>query len=302
MSNFGIAPWKIVLQTMSEETIQGNESSNFDPKVVSDFGAEWERFDQQELSEEELCDVFNDYFSIFPWDALPKSSKGFDLGCGSGRWARFVAPKVGSLACLDPSEEALAVARRNLSHLGNCEFYQASVDQMPLPEGSMDFGYSLGVLHHVPDTCQAIASCAGKLKPGAPLLLYLYYAFDNRSSWFKVLWRSSDLIRQCLCRLPRFLKRPICDLLALLVYAPLSRLALLCEKCGFPVSTLPLSAYRHRSFYIMRNDSLDRFGTRLEHRFTKDRIREMMEEAGLQDIQFRDKEPFWCAVGFRRTD
>lgn len=40
--------------------------------------------------------------------------------------------------------------------------------------------YFLGVLHHVPDTQAAIRSCVGLLKPGAPLLLYFYYAFDNR--------------------------------------------------------------------------------------------------------------------------
>jgi methylase of polypeptide subunit release factors len=33
------------------------------------------------------------------------------MGCGSGRWARFVAPHVGRLHCIDPSS-ALAVARQ----------------------------------------------------------------------------------------------------------------------------------------------------------------------------------------------
>ena len=33
---------------------------------------------------------------------------------------------------------------------------------------------------------------------------------------------------------------------------------------------MPLSFYRDCSFYVMRNDSLNRFGTRLERRFTRD--------------------------------
>ena len=41
--------------------------------------------------------VFGDYFAIFPWDQLPPAAEGFDMGCGSGRWARFVAPRVGRL-------------------------------------------------------------------------------------------------------------------------------------------------------------------------------------------------------------
>jgi len=49
----------------------------------------------------------------------------------------------------------------------------------------------------------------------------------------------------------------------------------------------------------MRTDALDRFGTRLEHRFTRAEIQEMMEAAGLKDIVFSEREPFWVACGVR---
>jgi hypothetical protein len=48
----------------------------------------------------------------------------------------------------------------------------------------------------------------------------------------------------------------------------------------------------------MRTDARDRFGTRLEKRFTKEEVREMMERAGLTDIKFGDK-VFWTAVGIK---
>jgi len=41
----------------------------------------------------------------------------------------------------------------------------------------------------------AIRSCAALLKPGAPLLLYLYYATDNRPRWFRWLWQFSHTAR-----------------------------------------------------------------------------------------------------------
>jgi len=62
---------------------------------------------------------------------------------------------------------------------------------------------------------------------------------------------------------------------------------------------MPLAYYRHRSFYTMRTAALDRFGTRLEQRFTRLEIEKMMREAGLTDITFSEEPPFWCAVGFR---
>jgi len=119
---------------------------------------------------------FDLYFEIFPFAELPDGAEGFDLGCGSGRWAELVRERVGLLHCIDPSDKALAVAKERLDCERNVAFHLASVDSIPLPDSSQDFGYSLGVLHHVPYPEEGLKACVAKLKPGAPFLLYLYYA------------------------------------------------------------------------------------------------------------------------------
>lgn len=273
---------------------------NVDPKTVEGFGDEWTRFDQTGMSAEDTARLFGSYFSIFPWSALPKDAVGFDLGCGSGRWAKLVSPRVGKLHCIDPSA-AIEVARKNLRTQANCEFHHVGVDGIPLPDRSMDFGYSLGVLHHIPDTRAALASCVAKLKPGAPFLLYLYYAFDNRPLWFRGIWRLSEGIRKVVSRLPHGLRYRVSQVIAAAVYWPLARTAKFLEALGFNVSNFPLSAYRDRGFYVMRTDALDRFGTRLEQRFTKVEIEQMMDSAGLENIKFSDETPFWCAVGYAKA-
>jgi hypothetical protein len=163
----------------------------------------------------------------------------------------------------------------------------------------MDFGYSLGVLHHIPDTEAAIASCVRKIKPGAPFLVYLYYAFDNRPLWFRTIWSVSDLFRRGISRLPFAAKRLVTDFIAVSVYLPLARISGVLERLGAKVDAIPLSTYRRHSFYTMRTDSLDRFGTTLEKRFKRADIEKMMRNAGLEGIKFSDSEPFWCAVGFK---
>jgi SAM-dependent methyltransferase len=273
---------------------------NADRATVEGFGQEWARFDQTGMSEAETRDAFAQYFALFPWDTLPGDPVGFDLGCGSGRWARLVAPRVGTLHCIDASEEALGVARRNLQALPGCQFHHASVDQIPLADDSMDFGYSLGVLHHVPDTRAGIRACVAKLKRGAPFLVYLYYAFDNRPAWFRALWRASDAGRRVISRLPTRARNVASDTIAAAVYFPMARAAAALEALGMDVGSFPLSAYRHRSYYVMRTDALDRFGTRLEQRFTAAEVRRMMTEAGLRDVVVGDSVPFWTAVGFKK--
>ena len=62
--------------------------------VIKDFGREWSSFDQSNLSDKELINNFNQYFSVFPLQELDSNKVGFDLGCGSGRWAKLIAPKV----------------------------------------------------------------------------------------------------------------------------------------------------------------------------------------------------------------
>jgi len=99
--------------------------------------------------------------------------------------------------------------------------------------------------------------------------------------------------------MPHGLRYAMSQVIAALVYWPLARSAKLAEKLGSNVKNFPLSSYRNRGFYVMRTDALDRFGTHLEQRFTQLEITAMMEQAGLERIEFSNKVPFWCAVGYR---
>ena len=244
--------------------------------------------------------IFNDYFRIFPWQRLPPGGGvGIDVGCGTGRWAILVAPRVEHLHLLDASPQALAVARHNLNFAKNVTYHPNSVAEIPVPSNSLDFAYSLGVLHHVPDTQSAINAIAEKLRPGAAFLVYLYYAFDNRPTWYRAIWRASDVARLVISRLPHRLRVAVSFAVATLIYWPLARSALVLYHLGFSSKSLPLSYYFDKSFYVMRTDAYDRFGTRLEQRFTRLQIQQMMTRAGFVDVCFSNCEPFWCAVGIK---
>ena len=40
-----------------------------------------------------------------------------------------------------------------------------------------------------------LKECIKKLKKNAPFLLYLYYRFDNKPLWYKILWTTLDILR-----------------------------------------------------------------------------------------------------------
>ena len=273
---------------------------NKDQKVIEDFGDEWTDFtyESKTIDQAELKKNFLQYFSIFPWNNIPNDAEGFDMGCGSGRWAQFVAPKVHSLNCIEPSK-ALDIAKVNLQKLDNISFFHETTDSCSLNDQSQDFGYCLGVLHHIPDTQQALSDCARLLKKGAPFLLYLYYNLDNKPIWYRYVWKLSDFVRNIISILPRPIKKVFCLLIAALIYFPLSRLALFIELFGVNVSNFLLSDYRNKPFYQMRNDALDRFGTRLEQRFSRQQIEDMLLESGFQDISFSEEMPFWTSISYK---
>ena len=277
-------------------------STNIDRDVTEGFGHEWSTFRQGEsdLNLSERDNIFDAYFGIFPWNLLPPDGGiGADIGCGSGRWAVMASKRAAHLHLLDASERALAVAKENLACTANVSFHHASVGDIPWPDASLDFAYSLGVLHHVPDTQAAIHEIASKLKSGAPFLIYLYYAFDNRPRWYRLLWAVSNGVRVVVSRLPHPVRKAISEAIAALVYWPLARLAALLARFGVPQQSLPLSWYGDKSFYVMRTDAYDRFCTQLEKRFSKVQIEHMLANAGFGSIVFSDSPPYWCAVGIK---
>ena len=75
-------------------------------------------------------------------------------------------------------------------------FYNKNVNDRSLKNNSQDFGYCLGVLHHIHDTQKGIESCYKILKKNSPFLIYLYYKFDNKPFWFRFIWKISDLLRK----------------------------------------------------------------------------------------------------------
>lgn len=276
------------------------QKQNYDPDTLRAFDDQWRVLQSRQGGRDEQYPLSERFFSIFPWQSINAAqAKGMEIGCGTGRFAQFVVPHVKHLTLIDPSEHAIRAARKTLSDFDNCTFVNAPLSALDIPQGSMDFGYSYGVLHHIPDTEQAMRTACSYLKPGAPFLIYLYYAFDNRPFWFRWIWRASNLVRVIVSHLPVRMRHAVCDILALLLYWPLARTALLLDKAGLNITHFPLSDFKSSTFRRMRNNARDRFGTPLEQRFTRQEIKEMMHNAGLEKINFRDGPPYWCAVGYK---
>lgn len=276
------------------------EDSNLDRETVDSFGEEWLKFN--DFTDDEINIAGSQYFDIVDDKLLNKNSIVLDLGCGSGRWTKFISKKVKIVEAVDPSSAIFSSIKLNENE-SNVRITQASVSNIPFKNETFDFVVCLGVLHHIPNTQQALIDVVKKIKKGGSILLYLYYSLDNRGSFYKLIFKISTIFRLVISKMPHTLKKLTCDLIALFVYYPmvlLSRAFFFLFGNKNWIKKIPLSYYSDKSFNIIRNDALDRFGTPLEQRFSKSEITKMMLKAGLTSIKFSNNEPYWHMLGIKK--
>lgn len=267
---------------------------NADAATVESFGDEWNRFDS--FSADELQRAGDEYFDIVTPEMLNTGSLVLDIGCGTGRWSKYVSSRAKFIEAVDPGE-AVRAAVPFTAPCGNIRVTQAGYGNLPFAGNSFDFVFSLGVVHHLPDTAAAVKEAAAMVKPGGWLLLYIYYSLDNRGGFYRFLFRISDLFRRAISKLPRGLKFFVCEVIAIFVYLPFVLLAKFFRLFGGNAwKKLPLSYYAGKPWKVIRNDALDRFGTPLEKRFSKKEITAMLEAAGLSRITFSANQPWWHVV------
>lgn len=298
-STYSQAPLQMVAGKNREIAIFSTEGKNIDPGVVQAFGEEWLKFN--DFSDEIIEGSANEYFDILNDIIINKNTYAIDVGCGTGRWTKFLSNKVGFIEAIDPSN-AIFAADNLLGKIENVRLAKASTDTIPFADETFDFAMSIGVLHHIPDTQQAMIDCVKKVKKGGYFYCYLYHNLEKMHWWLKMLFNISELIRKIVYRLPYHVKHFVCDLLALVIYMPFILWVRLLIFLGFNdlAKKMPLYSYHNKSFFIIRNDSLDKFGTSLEQRFSKKEVEELMANCGLENIVISTGTPYYHTVGRKK--
>ena len=272
------------------------QKKNLTDQIIADFGNEWARFKNQDgRLTQDLSKQFASYTAPLPENTINSNATVADFGAGSGRWSNFMAPLVQSLFVVEPSSKAMEVAKVKLHAHKNVSYLNKSISDSGIGHNSLDLGICLGVLHHTVDPLNELKSIHQSIKPGGYFLGYLYYSFENKPKAYRFIWQLSRILRVLVSHLPTQFKVLTADLLAFFIYFPLAKVAQGVAYLGIQNKNFPLHQYADVKYRIMRNDALDRFGTRLEKRFSMSEIQRLVSNAGFDEstLVFSDHEPFW---------
>lgn len=269
----------------SEAAEKDQGRSDFAPDIQDTFGAEWTAF-RNLLPDHERW--FRLYFDLVKLNELG-DLRLCDLGCGMGRWSYFASQHCREIVLVDFSE-AIFVARDNLRERTTAIFIMADIRRLPFRESFADLIFSLGVLHHLPTP--ALEEVA-RLKKYAPLLLvYLYYALDNRPALFRVLLSAATRLRTQLSKVRDERARgAITTVLAASVYRPFVTVGKLLRPFGLSRFVPLYDGYREMGWVATKQDVYDRFFTRIEQRFSAIEIGALHRE--FRKVTISAQMPYW---------
>jgi len=161
---------------------------------AASFGFEWNRFGRVQLDSVNGSRQSQQALEATTgWhDGDYRGRLVLDAGVGSGRFAEVVAGQGGEVVGVDLTT-AVDAAWANIGRHERVHLLQADIFAMPFRDGTFDLAYSVGVLHHTPDTRAAFERVAAVVKPGGGLAVYLYARYGHSFS---------DAIRKVTTRLP----------------------------------------------------------------------------------------------------
>jgi SAM-dependent methyltransferase len=236
---------------------------------VQNFGFEWNMYARTQLdgaSSDESERTFRAKTGFTP--ELLKGKRVLDAGCGMGRFSDVASRWGATVVGIDLSR-AVEAAQRNIGSRPNVNIAQANIFELPFRDGTFDFIFSIGVLHHTPNTRAAFDKLPRLLRSNGKIAIWLYHY---------VGWRFSDLYRRVTPRMPRRLLHTLAYAAVPIYYVNKVPVLGLFFRVLLPVSPHPKAEWR-----VL--DTFDWYSPLYQWKHSNEEVLPWFEEQGLTDIR-----------------
>lgn len=205
-----------------------------------------------------------------------KGKKVLDVGCGTGRLIeiclKWGAKEVVGVDMIDPT-----FAKRHFKDNKNVRIYQADLNHLPFKE-KFDVIFSLGVLHHTPDTKKSFENLLPYLDGGGIISIWLY---EKRA----IRYLFSEMWRKLTTRLPE---------------ETVYKIALATDPILYPIYRIPLLGIFLRWVFPKNMNKvkdqriwgfLDWYTPKYQWKHSRDEVRGWFQENNLKVVWIADKIP-----------
>jgi SAM-dependent methyltransferase/uncharacterized protein YbaR (Trm112 family) len=238
---------------------------------AANFGFEWNRHNKTQLdsaTRHESEETFIEKTGFQPADFDGKLV--LDVGCGMGRFSD-VASRWGATVVGIDLTSAVDAAYANIGQRDNVNLAQADVFDLPFRDQTFDFIFSIGVLHHTPNTREAFIQLPRLLKPGGRIAIWVYTTDMRAWSW------KSDIYRHVTTRLPKRFLYALCHVAIPLHHVNKHRVI------GAPSRRLlPISGHPDPEWRVL--DTFDWYSPTYQWKHSFPEVREWFESQGLVSL------------------
>lgn len=258
-------------------------------KTVKSYSYQWRKFKEMFPEWEQ---VFLDSITPITPDFF-RGKVGIDGGCGFGRSIFYAASYGAEMIGLDLSE-AIEAARENTRHLDGVHLVQGDIFHPPVKPASLDFAYSIGVLHHLPDPKAGFCSLTRLVKPGAPTFIWVYLRGRGRQI------AAFTAMRAVSTRMPlRLLNLLTLGLAAgqWLLWVLPAKLLKRFRPTRRLADRVPFSLYARYPFRVLHTDWFDGLAVPLQNYYKPEEIAQWYREAGLERVRI-DRDWNGRALGY----
>ena len=262
---------------ISQQIVHSNDTQILKKKTADSFGFEWTKFNQ--LKSEK---GFLEFIGPIDKDFI-KGKFVLDAGCGNGSYSYYAASYGAEVIAIDFSD-SVSVAQENNKNT-NVHVVRADLTHPPFKDGSFDYIFSIGVLHHLPDPETGFQHLVPLLKPGALISIWVY----GRAKQWAAVYFYEPLIKithhlphrllYYLCYLPATIMEITNGIYHLLKKIKLMKLA----------DILPFIYYADYPFSVKLNDAFDVFATPSARYYTEKEIFDWFMRSNLKDIKITSR-------------
>lgn len=245
-------------------------------KTKKSFGREWTRFDVQRPAEDSQSFLAKTGFSL----SELSGKLVLDAGCGGGRYTSVAAQAGAEVLAVDLSQAVDKTQQLTVS-FPNVHLLQADLMNLPLRSECVDYIYSIGVLHHTPDTNRAFQSLLPLLKPRGKIAIWLY------PKWHPIKELINSLQRAVTTRLPHSLLHSLCYLaipLGAVKRKLLTQKSWPLQRLGVVLHLVTIGVSNHPDPQIRVCDTFDWYSPAYQWHHTFAEVKQWFVEAGLVNI------------------